>query len=137
MEKKTRYTLTAAIGDKLAGSSVDLTDAQAASPLYASRVALVGGEADASASYEDVRAAVLAELEGQVPEFLANAKAEGSRLVEEGRTSAAALVKEADEKLAAANEEAKRLIDSAKAEATTIVSTAQAEAMKLAATGKK
>lgn len=115
-EKTKRYTLIAAVGDGEPGSSINLTDAQAESPLYASRVTLGGsGAAEPELDADSIRADVLADIEKNIPPFLADAKAKGEKLVEDGKAEAA------------------KVVDDAKAEAKKIVEAAQAEAMKLAA----
>lgn len=140
MTDKNRYILTAAIGDKPAGGFIELTAAQAASPLYASRIGPVhaGGE---SGSYDDIRAQVLGELEAQVPEFLADAKRSGEQILADARAKADELLDKANADAKAVAEkaaaDAKGVKEAAQTEATAIVQTAQAEAMKLATSGKK
>lgn len=137
MSKKTRYILTAAIGDQLAGTVIELTAEQAESPLYASRI---GEPTEAGAgdgpSYDEIRAQILGELESQVDDarkmgeqILASTKEQAEKLVTDAQS-------EADKLREAAKTESKDLVDKAKAEATKLVTDAQAEAMKLA-TGKK
>lgn len=77
-DKKTRYILTAAIGDALPGSSVELTEAQAESPLYASRIALHNGgsEVDVSAEAEQI----LADARAEAKEIVEAAQAEAMKL---------------------------------------------------------
>lgn len=112
MEKKT-YRLTADIGDKKRGETIQLTDEKAASPLYASRIAPVDTGSAAPAVDLD---AIRAELRKELEDDLADANA----------------------KVAEAEKKASDLIADAQAEAKKIVEAAQAEAMKLAAgNGKK
>lgn len=142
MSKKTRYILTAAIGDQLAGTVIELTAEQAESPLYASRI---GEPTEAGAgtgpSYDEMRAQILGELESQVPDFLADARKSGEQILEDAKSQAEQLARnaqaDADKLREAAKTESKELVDKAKAEATKLVTDAQAEAMKLATAPKK
>lgn len=118
MAKTTRYRLIAAIGDALPGEAIDLTDEQAESPLYASRIAPNLSGEEGGPSEAELREKILAELESKVPAFLSDAQ------------------DKADQLLADARAEAEKLVEAAKVEAKQIVETAQAEAMKLA-TAKK
>lgn len=123
MSKKTRYTLTAAIGDQSAGTVIELTAEQAQSPLYASRISEpTEAGAGTGPSYDELREQILGELGADArkaaEQVLTDAKAEATKLREAAKT------------------ESKDLVDKAKAEATKVVTDAQAEAMKLA-TGKK
>lgn len=134
--KKTRYTLTAAIGNGQPGSTVELTEAQAASPLYASRIAPIQGDASVTinvdALRDEIRTQILDEMEQNIPPFLADAKAKGERLIADGKqikddaeTSATKLVGDAQA-------EAVKLIDAANAQAATIVAKAEADAKVIA-----
>lgn len=142
MSKKTRYILTAAIGDQLAGTVIELTAEQAESPLYASRIGEPTEAGTATGpSYDEMRAQILGELESQVPDFLADAKREREEKLADTKAQAAQIVSdaqtEADKLREAAKTESKDLVDKAKAEATKLVTDAQAEAMKLATAPKK
>lgn len=138
MSKKTRYILTAAIGDQLAGTVIELTPEQAESPLYASRI---GEPTEAGAgdgpSYDEIRAQILGELESQVPDFLADARRSGEQILADAKSQAEQILADANARLEAATTESKDLVDKAKAEATKLVTDAQAEAMKLATAPKK
>ena len=134
--KKTRYTLTAAIGNGQPGSTVELTEAQAASPLYASRIAPIQGGTsvtiDVDALRNEIRTQILDEMEQNIPPFLADAKAKGEKLIADGKqikddaeTSATKLVGDAQA-------EAVKLIDAANAQAATIVAKAEADAKVIA-----
>lgn len=137
MSKKTRYTLTAAIGDQSAGTVIELTAEQAQSPLYASRISEpTEAGAGTGPSYDELREQILGELESQVADarkmgeqVLASTKEQADKLVTDAQA-------EADKLREAAKSESKDLVEKAKAEATKLVTDAQAEAMKLA-TGKK
>lgn len=134
--KRTRYTLTAAIGNGQPGSTVELTEAQAASPLYASRIAPIQGDTsvtiDVDALRDEIRTQILDEMEQNIPPFLADAKAKGEKLIADGKqikddaeTSATKLVGDAQA-------EAVKLIDAANAQAATIVAKAEADAKVIA-----
>lgn len=88
-DKKTRYILTAAIGDALPGSSVELTEAQAEGPLYASRIALHNGgpEVDSSATEAEL-AEYLAEGKAKADQLLDDAKAQAKQIVEAAQAEA-------------------------------------------------
>lgn len=134
MSKKTRYTLTAAIGDQSAGTVIELTAEQAQSPLYASRISEpTEAGAGTGTSYDELREQILGELGADArkaaEQVLTDAKAEATKLVTDAQA-------EADKLREAAKTESKDLVEKAKAEATKLVTDAQAEAMKLA-TGKK
>jgi len=122
MSKTTRYILTAAIGDALPGSTVELTDAQAESPLYASRITQGG----AARSIDDV--------EDELAQYLADGKAKVDTAVagylSEAEGKAAQIVSDAEGKAA-------ELVKAGEAKAAEIVQAAQAEAMKLATAPKK
>lgn len=142
MSKKTRYILTAAIGDQLAGTVIELTPEQAESPLYASRI----GEpteagSGAGLSYDELREQILGELESQVPDFLADARKSAEQTLADAKSQAEKLTTDAqadaDKLREAAKTESKDLVDKAKVEATKLVTDAQAEAMKLATAPKK
>lgn len=124
--KKTRYTLTAAIGNGQPGSIVELTEAQAASPLYASRIAPIQGGAsvtiDVDALRDEIRTQILDEMEQNIPPFLADAKAKGEKLIADGNQ-----IKDD------AQAQAVKLVDTAKAEAAAILSKAEADAKVIAA----
>ena len=121
-DKKTRYTLTAAVGNGKAGSFIELTDAQAKSPLYASRIAVLpsGGAADSvdvEALREDIRGKLLAEMEKSIPSFMADAQGKADKLIAEAKA------------------EAVKLVDAAKVEATAITEKAAADAKAAADVG--
>lgn len=124
-DKKTRYTLTAAVGDRKPGSSVELTAAQAASPLYASRIAPISGDAaevvDMEALRDEIRAQIMGEIERNIPHAMADAKAKGEKLIAEGKQ-----IKDD------AQAEALKLIESANAEAKSILAKAEADAKVIA-----
>lgn len=146
MSQKTRYTLTAAIGDKLAGSTIELADEQAANPLYASRIvkAVSGGEKslDVEALRQEIREQILDEMEQSIPPFLADATAKGQKLKEDGQAEYDRLVSEGQTKAAAVESEAKaaaaKALEDAQAKADGIIEAAklQAEALTKAATKK-
>lgn len=79
MAKVTRYTLTAAIGDAVPGDSIELTDAQAESPLYASRIT-VGGSGRSIGEAEDEAARIIADAEAKATEIVQAAQAEAMKL---------------------------------------------------------
>lgn len=138
MSKKTRYILTAAIGDQLAGTVVELTAEQAESPLYASRIGEPTEAGDGNGpSYDELRAQILGELEAQVPDFLAEARRSGEQILADAKSQAEQILADAEKLREAAKTESKDLVDKAKAEATKLVTDAQAEAMKLATAPKK
>lgn len=138
MSKKTRYILTAAIGDQLAGTVIELTAEQAESPLYASRISEpTEAGAGTGPSYDELRAQILGELEAQVPDFLADARRSGEQIRADAKSQAEQILADADKLREAAKTESKDLVDKAKAEATKLVTDAQAEAMKLATAPKK
>lgn len=88
MAKTQRYILTAAIGDAVPGDTIELTDAQAESPLYASRIA-VGQSAGANVSAtEDELAEYLAEGKAKVDQLIEDAKAEAKQIVEAAQAEA-------------------------------------------------
>lgn len=123
--KKTRYTLTAAIGNGQPGSTVELTEAQAASPLYASRIAPIQGGAsvtiDVDALRDEIRAKLVAEMKESIPEFLDDAQAQAGKIIDAANASAR-------EVLSKAGDEAVKLTDSAKTEAAGIIAKAEADA---------
>lgn len=142
MSKKNRYLLTAAIGDQPAGTVVELTAAQAESPLYASRISEpTEAGAGNGVSYDEVRAQILGELESQVPDFLADARRSGEQILADAKVQADQILADAKSnasaRVEAATSESKGLVEAAKAEATKLVTDAQAEAMKLATATKK
>lgn len=130
-DKKTRYTLTAAVGNGKAGSFIELTDAQAKSPLYASRIAALpdGGASatvDVDAIRREIREQILDEMEQSIPPFLVKAQADGNKLIADAKAAAENLT-------ADAQAEAVKLVDAAKAEATAITDKAAAAAKTAAA----
>lgn len=135
MSKKTRYILTAAIGDQLAGTVIELTAEQAESPLYASRIG-EPTEAVGQLDYNvaELRELILSELDADArkasEQILADAKTQAEQILADAKSNASARVE-------AATTESKDLVDKAKAEATKLVTDAQAEAMKLATAPKK
>lgn len=135
--KKTRYTLTAAIGNGQPGSTVELTEAQAASPLYASRITPIQGGAsvtiDVDALREEIRDDLIAEMEKNVPLFLADAKAKGEKLIADGKQIKDDAEAKATKVVGDAQAEAVKLVDDAKAEAATILAKAEADAKVIAA----
>lgn len=104
--KKTRYTLTAAIGNGQPGSTVELTEAQAASPLYASRIAPIQGDAGKAVDVEALRAEIRAELAAEMQEaaakLIADAKTEAAKLLETAKYDAAAIIAKAEAEAKAA-----------------------------------
>lgn len=106
--KKTRYTLTAAIGNGQPGSTVELTEAQAASPLYASRIAPIQGGAsvtiDVDALRDEIRKELVADMEKDVAKVKDDAQAEAVKLVDTAKSEAATILAkaEADAKVIAA-----------------------------------
>lgn len=118
-DKKTRYTLTAAVGNGKAGSFIELTDAQAKSPLYASRIAALPDGGVGSISYQ-------LDVEVLKAELLESIKEEAEAIVADAKAAAAKLT-------ADAQAEAVKLVDAAKAEATTITDKAAADAKAAAA----
>lgn len=136
--KKTRYTLTAAIGNGQPGSTVDLTEAQAASPLYASRIAPIQGGAsvtiDVDALRSEIRDQILDEMEQSIPPFLADAKAKGQKLIEDAQLQATGIFDsakvEAGKVADAAKTEAASVVEAAKTEAASIIAKAKATASK-------
>lgn len=87
-DKKTRYTLVAAIGDAVPGSFIDLTAAQAESPLYASRIALAGSAGVDTSATEAELAEYLAEGKAKVDQLVADAQAEAKQIVEAAQAEA-------------------------------------------------
>lgn len=88
MAKTTRYILTAAIGDAVPGEAIELTDAQAESPLYASRIAVgMGARVDVSAT-EGELAEYLAEGKAKADQLIADAQAEAKQIVEAAQAEA-------------------------------------------------
>lgn len=124
MSQKTRYTLTAAIGDKLAGSTIELTDEQAANPLYAPRIVKAVSGDIGSISYEIDMKALKAELLGEFQEqadgILTAARAEAVKIESEAKAAANKALEDAQAK-------ADGIIEAAKL---------QAEALTKAATKK-
>lgn len=135
--KKTRYTLTAAIGNGQPGSTVELTEAQAASPLYASRIAPIQGGTSVTIDVEDlrdeIRTQILDEMEQSIPPFLADAKAKGEKLIADGKQIKDDAEASATKVVGDAQAEAVKLVDTAKAEAATILAKAEADAKVIAA----
>lgn len=130
--KKTRYTLTAAIGNGQPGSTVELTEAQAASPLYASRIAPIQGDAgkavDVEALRDEIRTQILDEMEQNIPPFLADAKAKGEKLIADGKKAKEDAEAEAAKLVADAKAESAKLLETAKYDAAAIIAKAEAEA---------
>lgn len=120
MSQKTRYTLTAAIGDKLTGSTIELTDEQAANPLYAPRIVKAVSGGDKSLDVEALKAELLGELQEQADGILAAARAEAVKIESEAKAAA-------DKALEDAQAKADGIIEAAKL---------QAEALTKAATKK-
>lgn len=88
MSKTTRYILTAAIGDAVPGEAIELTDAQAQSPLYASRITVgLSAGVDVSAT-EDELAEYLAEGKAKVDQLIADAQAEAKGIIEAAQAEA-------------------------------------------------
>lgn len=81
MSETKRYVLIAAIGDALPGHAIDLTDEQAKSPLYASRIAQQLGS---GRSVDDV--------EGELAEYLAEGKAKVDAMVAEAEAKATEII---------------------------------------------
>lgn len=135
MSKKTRYILTAAIGDQLAGTVIELTAEQAESPLYASRIG-EPTEAVGQLDYnvDELRELILSELDADARKASEQILADANSQAEKIATDAQA---DADKLRETAKTESKELVDKAKAEATKLVTDAQAEAMKLATAPKK
>lgn len=87
MTDKTRYTLTAAIGDAVPGDSIELTDAQAESPLYASRIT-VGGSGRSVSDVEAELAEYLAEGKAKVDALVAEAEQKATEIVQAAQAEA-------------------------------------------------
>lgn len=106
--KKTRYTLTAAIGNGQPGSTVELTEAQASSPLYASRITSIQGDAglaiDIDALRDEIRKDLVAEMKESIPEFLDDAHAQAGKIIDAANADARNILAkaEADAKVIAA-----------------------------------
>lgn len=121
MSQKNRYTLTAAIGDKPAGSTIELTDEQAANPLYAPRIVkAVSGGID-SISYEidveKLKAELLGEFQGQADGILKEARDEAVRIVAGAKESAGKSLEDAQAK-------ADGIIEAAKLQAEALIKAA-------------
>lgn len=83
-----KYILTAAIGDAVPGEAIELTDEQAASPLYASRIAVgLSGGGDVSATEAEL-AEYLADGKAEVDRLVSDAKAEAKRIIEAAQAEA-------------------------------------------------
>lgn len=98
--KKTRYTLTAAIGNGQPGSTVELTEVQAASPLYASRIAPIQGDTsvaiDVDALREEIRKELVADMEKDAAKIKDDAQAEAVKLIDAANAQAATIVAKAE-----------------------------------------
>ena len=93
MSKKTRYTLTAAIGDQPAGTVIELTSEQAQSPLYASRISEpTEATTGTGPSYDELREQSLGELGADArkaaEQVLTDAKAEATKVVTDAQAEA-------------------------------------------------
>lgn len=88
MSDTKRYVLTAAIGDGLPGESIDLTDAQAESPLYASRIAQHLGSGQGVEAVEAELAEYLAEGKAKVDALVAEAEAKATEIVSAAQAEA-------------------------------------------------
>lgn len=118
MSQKNRYTLTAAIGDKPAGSTIELTDDQAANPLYAPRIVKTVSGGINSISYEidveKLKAELLGEFQEQADGIIEAARAEAVKIESDAKTAAATSLEEAQTK-------ADGIIEAAKLQADALV----------------
>lgn len=92
MAKTTRYTFTAAIGDAVPGDVIELTNEQAESPLYASRITLGGSvSVDADDVLAEARAsadAMVAEAEDKAAQIVSDAEAKAKEIVSAAQAEA-------------------------------------------------